>query len=115
MIVSQEAAVSRAIVMDRPSPDTGCLVRLGMPLQIRPAGLPQGPTIRRRNRDAAGRGALASRVGACGECRAVGTWEPLPGMVKRQCLRCRYWFAASSGQRGLGMTEEHPTYAQSPR
>jgi hypothetical protein len=21
-------------------------------------------------------------------------WEPLPGMVKRQCPRCRYFFAA---------------------
>jgi hypothetical protein len=21
-------------------------------------------------------------------------WEPLPGMVKRRCGRCRYWFAA---------------------
>jgi hypothetical protein len=20
-------------------------------------------------------------------------WEPLPGMVKKRCLRCRYWFA----------------------
>ena len=27
--------------------------------------------------------------------RAVNAqpWEPLPGMVKRRCLRCRYWFA----------------------
>jgi len=21
-------------------------------------------------------------------------WEPPPGMLKRQCLECRYWFAA---------------------
>jgi hypothetical protein len=21
-------------------------------------------------------------------------WEPMPGMVKRQCPECRYWFAA---------------------
>ena len=21
-------------------------------------------------------------------------WEPMPGMVKRQCPDCRYWFAA---------------------
>jgi hypothetical protein len=21
-------------------------------------------------------------------------WEPFPGMVKRQCLRCRYFFAS---------------------
>ena len=28
--------------------------------------------------------------------RAVNAepWEPLPGMVKRQCPDCRYWFAA---------------------
>ena len=28
--------------------------------------------------------------------RAVNAepWEPLPGMVKRQCPRCRYYFAA---------------------
>jgi len=27
--------------------------------------------------------------------RAVnaGPWEPLPGMVKKRCSRCRYWFA----------------------
>ena len=29
--------------------------------------------------------------------RRVNTqpWEPPPGMVKRQCPECRYWFAAS--------------------
>jgi hypothetical protein len=21
-------------------------------------------------------------------------WKPMPGMVKRQCPECRYWFAA---------------------
>jgi hypothetical protein len=21
-------------------------------------------------------------------------WEPMPGMIKRQCPQCRYWFAA---------------------
>ena len=28
--------------------------------------------------------------------RAVNAepWEPMPGMVKRQCDRCAYWFAA---------------------
>jgi hypothetical protein len=27
--------------------------------------------------------------------RAVNAepWQPLPGMVKRRCLRCGYWFA----------------------
>ena len=24
-------------------------------------------------------------------------WEPPPGMVKRQCPDCRYWFAARPG------------------
>jgi hypothetical protein len=30
--------------------------------------------------------------------RAVNAepWEPMPGMVKRQCPRCRYYFAAPS-------------------
>jgi len=29
------------------------------------------------------------------EARAVNAtdWEPLPGMVKKRCLRCYYWFA----------------------
>jgi hypothetical protein len=29
------------------------------------------------------------------EARAINAtdWRPLPGMVKRQCQRCRYWFA----------------------
>ena len=25
-------------------------------------------------------------------------WEPMPGMVKRLCPDCRYWFAAQAGQ-----------------
>lgn len=27
--------------------------------------------------------------------RAVNetNWQPIPGMVKRRCSRCRYWFA----------------------
>lgn len=30
------------------------------------------------------------------EARAINAtdWKPFPGMVKRQCLRCRYWFAS---------------------
>jgi hypothetical protein len=24
-------------------------------------------------------------------------WEPPPGMVKRECPECRYWFAARPG------------------
>jgi hypothetical protein len=35
--------------------------------------------------------------------RAVNAepWEPMPGMVKRQCPECRYWFAAdpTNGER----------------
>jgi hypothetical protein len=27
-------------------------------------------------------------------------WEPMPGMVKRQCPKCRYWFA-SAAETGL--------------
>jgi hypothetical protein len=34
-------------------------------------------------------------IGAQAEARATNAtnWQPLPGMVKRRCLRCRYWFA----------------------
>ena len=30
------------------------------------------------------------------EARAInaGPWEPMAGMVKRQCTRCRYFFAS---------------------
>ena len=30
-------------------------------------------------------------------------WEPLPGMVKRRCSWCRYWFAAP-----VAVAEETP-------
>ena len=32
------------------------------------------------------------------DSRAINAqpWEPLPGMVKRQCPECRYFFAAPS-------------------
>jgi hypothetical protein len=34
------------------------------------------------------------------EARAVnaGPWEPAPGMVKRQCPECWYWFAAPASR-----------------
>jgi hypothetical protein len=25
-------------------------------------------------------------------------WEPLPGMVKRRCTRCHYWFAVAADE-----------------
>jgi hypothetical protein len=28
-------------------------------------------------------------------------WEPMPGMVKRQCPDCRYWFAAPANRAAL--------------
>jgi hypothetical protein len=28
-------------------------------------------------------------------------WEPMPGMVKRQCPDCRYWFAALTNRAAL--------------
>jgi hypothetical protein len=28
-------------------------------------------------------------------------WAPLPGMVKRQCPDCRYWFATSANSQEL--------------
>jgi hypothetical protein len=33
---------------------------------------------------------------AVAAARAINAepWEPMPGMVKRQCPGCRYWFAA---------------------
>jgi PHP family Zn ribbon phosphoesterase len=29
------------------------------------------------------------------EARAINAtdWQPLPGMMKKQCTQCRYWFA----------------------
>ena len=38
-----------------------------------------------------------------GAARAVNAepWEPLPGMVKRQCRWCRYRFAAPAGSEDL--------------
>ena len=32
------------------------------------------------------------------EARAINAmpWEPMPGMIKRQCPECRYWFAAAT-------------------
>ena len=48
--------------------------------------------------EAAGRGFAARRRFREAEAaaRAVNAeaWEPMPGMVKRQCPECRYWFAA---------------------
>jgi hypothetical protein len=34
-------------------------------------------------------------MGLEAEARAVNAqpWEPLPGMVKKRCARCHYWFA----------------------
>ena len=47
-------------------------------------------------------------------------WEPPPGMLKRQCPECRYWFAAdpTNGERrcpdcarfGSRPALPHPTY-----
>ena len=33
------------------------------------------------------------------QARAINVepWEPMPGMVKRQCPECRYWFATATG------------------
>jgi hypothetical protein len=45
-------------------------------------------------------GAAVLRAGGLAHAEALARavnaepWEPLPGMVKRQCPRCRYWFAA---------------------
>jgi hypothetical protein len=30
-------------------------------------------------------------------------WEPLPGMVKRECPECRYFFAAPRDRAGTGL------------
>ena len=38
--------------------------------------------------------AMARRVNA-------EPWEPMPGMVKRQCPECRYWFAAPASSQEL--------------
>jgi hypothetical protein len=43
--------------------------------------------------------------------RAVNAepWEPPPGMIKRRCPKCRYWFASTTG------TAFVPTAARSCR
>jgi hypothetical protein len=55
---------------------------------------------KRRLGEAVLRGALASAEAAA---RAVNAepWEPLPGMVKRQCPQCRYFFAAYADSQEL--------------
>jgi hypothetical protein len=44
---------------------------------------------------------MNSRLGWTDEAtsRAVNAepWEPMPGMVKRQCPECRYFFASATG------------------
>jgi hypothetical protein len=47
------------------------------------------------------------------EARAVNAqpWEPLPGMVKRRCLRCRYLFAVRAEE--AEMTASSPDCAPS--
>jgi hypothetical protein len=49
------------------------------------------------------------------EARAVNAepWEPLPGMVKRRCLRCRYLFAVKAEE--TGETATCPDCAPSQR
>ncbi len=34
------------------------------------------------------------------EARAINAepWEPLPGMVKKRCSQCRYWFAVPAAE-----------------
>jgi hypothetical protein len=41
------------------------------------------------------------------EVRAINAepWEPLPGMVKRQCPMCRYFFAAPTSSNELRCPE----------
>jgi hypothetical protein len=36
-----------------------------------------------------------------GRARAINAepWEPLPGMVKRRCEECDYWYASPAAQR----------------
>ena len=43
--------------------------------------------------------------------RAVNAqpWEPMPGMVKRQCPECRYFFAAPPGADGVASNLDLPT------
>jgi hypothetical protein len=43
------------------------------------------------------------------EARAVNAmpWEPLPGMVKKRCLRCHYWFAVKAEE--AETTATYPT------
>ena len=55
---------------------------------------------KRRAGEAVLRGGFANEEA---RTRAVNAepWEPLPGMVKRECPECRYWFAASANSQEL--------------
>ena len=39
------------------------------------------------------------------DARAVNAepWEPLPGMMKRQCSQCRYFFATPEASAGVAL------------
>ena len=51
---------------------------------------------KRRPGEAVLRGALASEEATARQINAE-PWEPMQGMVKRQCPACRYYFAARAG------------------
>ena len=55
---------------------------------------------KRRLGEAVLRGALASAEAAARATNAE-PWEPPPGMVKRQCPDCRYFFAAPASSQEL--------------
>ena len=54
---------------------------------------------KRRAGEAVLRGGFASEEARARAANAE-PWEPMPGMIKRQCPQCRYWFA-SNAETGL--------------
>jgi hypothetical protein len=46
------------------------------------------------------RGGFAREEAAARRANAE-PWEPMPGMVKRKCPECRYWFAAPASSQEL--------------
>jgi hypothetical protein len=66
---------------------------------------------KRRPGEAVLRGALA-RAEAAARAVNVEPWAPPPGMERRLCRRCRYWFAAAEGSQDIILC---PTCARSRR
>jgi len=73
-----------------PLPDSARLLQQGRALNKAPA---RRPVLHNNQQEAP----LVDEPSDDASARAINAqaWEPPPGMVKRLCPQCRYWFAAS--------------------